>query len=222
MVDLADVAQRNREGIAALFDAATTPTAERRAFLAAAAATTGCRLAGAERAARVLEPAVLPLLAVTAWRRGNPVAAFGLLAGAVGQAEKNRRPSRPSALGVAAVAANHAAYIWPMRRLSPDAFGVGLRAVVWASGMGWAASQSAKLLPAVATAGAAVATTSTLAGRAPRDTRAAGGLSHGANLLLASEALTCLRERGRVVAGAEQALHCVGHLLVLDGLLARA
>ena len=41
--------------------------------------------------------------------REEPAVGAGVVAGAIGQVEKVRRLTRPSALGVAAVTANHAA-----------------------------------------------------------------------------------------------------------------
>ena len=65
--------------------------------------------------------------------REEPAIGAGVAAGAIGQVEKARRLTRPSALGVAAVTANHAAYAWSLYRRGArnDALGWGLRAAAW-------------------------------------------------------------------------------------------
>ena len=67
--------------------------------------------------------------------REDPAVGAGILAGVIAQVEKARTLTRPSALGVAALTANHAAYAWSLYRRGArnDALGWGLRAAAWLS-----------------------------------------------------------------------------------------
>ena len=139
--------------------------------------------------------------------------------------EKARTLTRPSALGVAALTANHAAYAWSLYRRGArnDALGWGLRAAAWGAGV--AATRSQPTSAAVAVGGAAVLATSALAGDPVLRTDAGKGMSHGANVLVAAEALTALRaalkqrkHKARLVCTAETGALVIGHLLLIDGL----
>ncbi len=156
--------------------------------------------------------------------REEPAIGAGVAAGAIGQVEKARRLTRPSALGVAAVTANHAAYAWSLYRRGArnDALGWGLRAAAWGAGI--AATRTQPTAAAVAVGGAAVLTTSAMAGDPALRTDAGKGMSHGANLLVAAEGLTALRatlkqrkRRARLVRAAEAGALVIGHLLLIDG-----
>ena len=127
--------------------------------------------------------------------REEPSVGAGVVAGAIGQVEKARTLTRPSVLGVAAVTASHAAYAWSLYRRGArnDARGWGLRAIAWAAAL--VATRKQPTQTAVALGGAAVLTTSALAGDPRLRTDATKGLSHGANLLVAAEGLTALRAR---------------------------
>ena len=165
----------------------------------------------------------------------EPAVVAGVLAGAIAQVEKARTLTRASALGVAAVTANHAAFAWSLYRRGArnDALGWGLRAAAWGAGV--SATRKESTAAAVAVGGAAVLSTSALAGDPALRTDAGKGISHGANLLVAAEGLTALRaalaqrKRGmrkhvvkkqgaRLVVAAEAGALAVGHLLLLDGL----
>lgn len=160
----------------------------------------------------------------------EPAVVAGVVAAAIAQVEKARTLTRPSALGVAAVMANHAAYAWSLYRRGArnDALGWGLRAAAWGAGV--AATRTRPTAAAVAVGGAAVLTTSVLAGDPALRTEAGKGISHGANLLVVAEGLTALRaalvqqNRGkrkqgaRLVGAAEAGALVVGHLLLIDGL----
>ncbi|MBS5996661.1 hypothetical protein [Corynebacterium sp.] len=162
--------------------------------------------------------------------REEPAVGAGVLAAAIGQVEKARTLTRPSALGVAAVTASHAAYAWSLYRRGArnDALGWGLRAAVWGAGV--AATRKEPTAAAVRVGGAAVLTTSAVAGDPALRTDAGKGISHGANLLVAAEGLTALRaalaqhyrgkrkQGARLVGAAEAGALAVGHLLLLDGL----
>ena len=159
--------------------------------------------------------------------REEPAVGAGVLAGAIAQVEKARTLTRPSVLGVAAVTASHAAYAWSLYRRGArnDALGWGLRAAAWGAGV--AATRTQPTAAAVAVGGAAVLVTSALAGDPALRTDAGKGMSHGANLLLASEALTVLNPaeqrqdaglRGRVLDAAQSAAQTVGLVLLVDGL----
>lgn len=162
--------------------------------------------------------------------REEPAVGAGVVAGAIGQVEKARTLTRPSVLGAAAVTASHAAYAWSLYRRGArnDALGWGLRAAVWVAGV--AATRKEPTAAAVAVGGAAVLTTSAVAGDPALRTDAGKGISHGANLLVAAEGLTALRaalaqqyrgkrkQGARLVGAAEAGALAVGHLLLLDGL----
>ena len=160
----------------------------------------------------------------------EPAVDTAVLAGVLAQVEKTRRLTRPSVLGVAAVAASHAAYAWSLYRRGArnDALGWGRRAAAWGAGV--AAARTQPTAAAVAVGGAAVLTTSALAGDPALRTDAGKGMSHGANLLVAAEGLTALRaalaqqyrskrkQGARLVGAAETGALVVGHLLLIDGL----
>ena len=157
--------------------------------------------------------------------REDPAVGAGILAGVIAQVEKARTLTRPSALGVAALTANHAAYAWSLYRRGArnDALGWGLRAAAWGAGV--AATRSQPTSAAVAVGGAAVLATSALAGDPVLRTDAGKGMSHGANVLVAAEALTALRaalkqrkHKARLVCAAETGALVIGHLLLIDGL----
>lgn len=157
--------------------------------------------------------------------REEPAVGAGILARVIAQVEKARTLTRPSALGVAALTANHAAYAWSLYRRGArnDALGWGLRAAVWGAGV--AATRSQPTAAAVAVGGAAVLATSALAGDPALRTDAGKGIGHGANLLVAAEALTALRaalkqrkHKARLVRAAEAGALVIGHLLLIDGL----
>lgn len=248
-----DFLARTEEGTAALTRAVSetfadvtdparrTPRGWRRfAYLALGESTVWSRLFGWKKAHAVTSAPLLPLLAAEAQ---DPILSPALLAGAVGQAEKSRRLHRPSLLGVAGVTASHAAYSWVLYRHGArnDARGWGLRAIAWVAAIVAARKQPTRT--AVAVGGAAVLTTSALAGDPRLRTDATKGLSHGANLLVAAEGLTALRARlsfaesqqktrilkknkkqakptkaARVVGAAEAGAFALGHFLLVDAL----
>ena len=155
----------------------------------------------------------------------EPAVDTAVLAGVLAQVEKTRRLTRSSVLGVAAVAASHAAYAWSLYRRGArnDALGWGLRAAAWGAGV--ASTRSQPTSAAVAVGGAAVLATSALAGDPALRTDAGKGMSHGANLLVAAEGLTALRaalqqrkRKVRLVRAAEAGTLILGHLLLIDGL----
>ena len=155
----------------------------------------------------------------------EPAVDTAVLAGVLAQVEKTRRLTRPSVLGVAAVAASHAAYAWSLYRRGArnDALGWGLRAAAWGAGV--ASTRSQPTSAAVAVGGAAVLATSALAGDPALRTDAGKGIGHGANLLVAAEGLTALRaalkqrkRKVRLVRAAEAGTLILGHLLLIDGL----
>ncbi|MGV0400191.1 hypothetical protein ACUY20_07520 [Corynebacterium segmentosum] len=241
-----DFLARTEEGAAALTRAVSetfadvtdparrTPRGWRRfAYLALGESTVWSRLFGWKKAHAVTSAPLLPLLAAEAQ---DPTLSPALLAGAVGQAEKSRRLHHPSFLGVAGVSASHAAYSWVLYRRGArnDARGWGLRAMAWAAAL--LATRKQPTRTAVAVGGAAVLTTSALAGDPRLRTDATKGLSHGANLLVAAEGLTALRARiaaagsqkdkkhakpskaARAVGAAEAGALALGHFLLVDAL----
>ena len=155
---------------------------------------------------------------------------MGLIAAAVGQAAKygaGLSPAQPTALGVASVSAQYAAFAWQLRESRNDATGWALRAGAWAAGVALARTRSERLATPIA--GVPAAALSALAGDpALRAADATQGLSHGANLLLASEAATVARTRaaqlpavGKLLAAGQSAAQTVGLVLLVDGLARR-
>ncbi|WP_237791610.1 hypothetical protein [Corynebacterium accolens] len=248
-----DFLARTEEGTAALTRAVSetfadvtdpdrrTPRGWRRfAYLALGESTVWSRLFGWKKAHAAASAPLLPLLAAESQ---DPTLSPALLAGAVGQAEKSRRLHHPSFLGVAGVSASHAAYSWVLYRRGArnDARGWGLRAMAWAAAL--LATRKQPTRTAVAVGGAAVLTTSALAGDPRLRTDATKGLSHGANLLVTAEGLTALRARlsfaesqqktrilkknkkqakptkvARAVGAAEAGAFALGHFLLVDAL----
>lgn len=243
----AEMAQRNREGMRALRACLTAAGAEvdRGVFLAVASAGGAARLSGNERATSFAETLVLPSLCGGVFRsqragantqtrvRHRGTLLIALAGGGVSRAAKNSRITRPSAWAIAATTAVYAGLsqeLW-RRGARADVYGASLRAGAWVTGCGLAAARAPKLLSAVAIAGAAAATTSTLAGA---DSLRRGqpiatqGMSHGANLLLAAEAVSLLRAvvcgenretaASRVLAAGECGVQAIGAMLLIDGL----
>lgn len=152
-----------------------------------------------------------------------PETRVGLIAASLGQAAKR---GEPTTFGVTCVSVQYAFFAWALRGARNDAAGWGLRAGAWAAGVALARSRGERLATAVA--GIPAAALSALAGDEKlRADQATQGLSHGANLLLASEALTVLNPaeqrqdaglRGRVLDAAQSAAQTVGLVLLVDGL----
>lgn len=152
-----------------------------------------------------------------------PETRVGLIAASLGQAAKR---GEPTVFGVACVGAQYASFAWALRDARNDAAGWALRAGAWAGGIALAHSRSERLATAVA--GIPAAALSALAGDEKlRADKATQGMSHGANLLLASEALTVLNPaeqrqdaglRGRALDAAQSAAQTVGLVLLVDGL----
>lgn len=151
----------------------------------------------------------------------SPETRVGLIASAVGQAAKrgkNGQPAKPTALGVACVTAQYGAFAWQLRGARNDATGWGLRVGAWAAGISLARTRSERLATAVA--GIPAAALSALAGDpALRAAESTQGISHGANLLLASEAATVA---GKLLAAGQSAAQTVGLVLLVDGLARKA
>lgn len=155
-----------------------------------------------------------------------PETRVGLIAASLGQVAKR---GAPTTFGVMCVSAQYASFAWALRGARNDAAGWGLRAGAWAAGVALSRSRGERLATAVA--GIPAAALSALAGDEKlRVDEATQGLSHGANLLLASEALTVLNPaeqrqdvglRGRALDAAQSAAQTVGLVLLVDGLSRR-
>lgn len=232
---------RTKRGTEALLASVTAARCEpeRAGYLAAGVAAGIARGMGRSCASTPLRLILPPLLSGTVLRstrapRDKVVLLAGLGAGWVGETEKCRTQFQPSALGIAAVAGQHLAYVMSLMRRGTrlSRVSAGSRLVVWVSGVGVAAYRrkgGVPLVPAAATAGLLAATTSALAedralqnGSVPRQ-----GVDHGANLVLASEGLTLVRAVvGPRQGVAGQALDAgitvsavIGHLLLVDALM---
>lgn len=226
---LADIIARTEEGGAALVRAVAVAHSNpaRVAFLATATANVVAELAGAKKVSQYTSTAVMPLLILS-----EPLTVGYALSGftaAVGQWEKAARPDNPSTCGVLCVSAQHVDYI---ARLDPQRARVAplvgaAYAGVWSAGSLLAATRSRAHLPAVALGGAVVTAMAAMAQnprlRAHPSTQ---GVSHGANLVLASEGITFAKNLlprkatllRRAAGAAEAGLFAVGHLLLRDGL----
>ena len=155
-----------------------------------------------------------------------PETRVGLIAASLGQAAKR---GAPTTFGVMCVSAQYASFAWALRGARNDAAGWGLRAGAWAAGL--ALSRTRGERRATAIAGIPAAALSALAGDpALRAAESTQGISHGANLLLASEALTVLNPaeqrqdvglRGRALDAAQSAAQTVGLVLLVGGLSRR-
>ena len=152
----------------------------------------------------------------------SPETRVGLIAASLGQAAKR---GEPTVFGVACVGTQYASFTWALRGARNDALGWGLRAGAWATGIALARSRGERLASAVA--GVPAAALSALAGDpALRATEATQSISHGANLLLASEAATVvagtraaqLPAVGKLLAAGQSAAQTVGLVLLVDGL----
>ena len=152
---------------------------------------------------------------------------MGLIAASLGQAAKR---GEPTTFGVTCVSVQYASFAWALRGARNDAVGWGLRAGAWAAGIALSRTRGERLATAVA--GIPAAALSALAGDEKlRANQATQGLSHGANLLLASEALTVLNPveqrqdaglRGRALDAAQSAAQTIGLVLLVDGLVRKA
>ena len=152
-----------------------------------------------------------------------PETRVGLIAASLGQAAKR---GAPTTFGVTCVSAQYASFAWALRGARNDAVGWGLRAGAWAAGIALSRTRSERLATAVA--GIPAAALSALAGDEKlRANQATQGLSHGANLLLASEALTVLnpveqRQDAGLRGRALDAAQTIGLVLLVDGLVRKA
>lgn len=156
-----------------------------------------------------------------------PETRVGLVAASLGQAAKR---GKPTTFGVTCVSVQYASFARALRGARNDALGWGLRAGAWAAGLALSRTRGEHLATAVA--GIPAAALSALAGDEKlRANQATQGISHGANLLLASEALTVLNPaeqrqdagpRGRVLDAAQSAAQTVGLVLLVDGLARKA
>lgn len=152
-----------------------------------------------------------------------PETRVGLIAASLGQAAKR---GEPTTFGVTCVSVQYASFAWALRGARNDAVGWGLRAGAWAAGLALSRARGERFATAIA--GIPAAALSALAGDpALRAAESTQGLSHGANLLLASESLTVLNPaeqrqdaglRGRVLDAAQSAAQTVGLVLLVDGL----
>ncbi|WP_293771901.1 hypothetical protein [uncultured Corynebacterium sp.] len=214
-----DALDRTAEGTRALLGAMSSPRA---AALVPGAVASVARLTGHTRLADAASLAILPTLAAATVRADSALAA-GVALGAAAQWEKSHH-DRPTALGIAGVSAPHFMYarrLWA-RGARNDALGWALRAGVVAAGLALADRADRAMMAGVGIGGAAVATSSALAGDPElRRTPATQGVPHGANLLMASEGLTFLRTKAdhSLLAAADVAAQAIGHVLLVDGLL---
>lgn len=224
--------------IASIAAARTEP--ERLAFLALNDATTLATVFGWQKVLSVTQPMTLPMLLGTVARTSRLAQEKALLAGAitgatVAQTGKRTDPENPTAAATVAAAAQHAGYGLAVRDaydVAPSGVGVALRGGLVAAGLGLAALRNRAILPATVAGGAALAYASDLADdpKIRRGNAHAEGLGHGANLVLAAEALTLVRatllkgRRGvgaRLVEATATSLSNLGQMLIVDGVARR-
>ena len=224
--------------IASLAAARTEP--ERLAFVALNDATTLATVFGWRKVLSVTQPLTLPMLLGTVARATRPPGEKALLAGALtgataAQTGKRIDPDNPTGVATVGAAAQHAGYGLAVRTaydVAPSGVGVALRGGLVAAGLGLAAWRNRAILPATAAGGAALVYANELANdpRIRRGNAHAEGLGHGANLVLAAEALTLVRatllksRRGigaRLVEVTATSLSNLGQMLIVDGVARR-
>lgn len=230
--------RRTKQGSRALIAGLRRAEPERLAFLAVGESVAWARLFQWDRADKGLSRAVTPVLALSLARlpriRSTGYLAGALAAGSVGQWVKTRGLARPSALGVAGVSGHYAGYacaLWHAgARPTPTMAAVGGAAVL--GGTIAAAAKSPAHVPVVLIGGTCAALNAALADDPSfREINApvqAQGLSHGANLLMVSEAATFARALTtpgtwgfRGLGAAEAAAHYLGSFLLFEGLARR-
>lgn len=225
-----DFSLRTQEGTVALIRSleVTKTSPFRTAYLATAGINVAAELVGAQKVAQVANTALLPLLALS-----KPLTAENAIyaiAGAIGQWEKARSPQAPSAGGVMCTITPHVSYLAGIAKHTKLTINPAVGAAyagVWGAGTLLAATASRAHVGAVALGGAVVSGMAAAA----QDPRlranvATQGVSHGANLVLASEGITfaknLLKPRAkmlkRLASSAEAALFATGHMLLSDGL----
>lgn len=226
----ADIVQRTAEGAQALRRSVEVARRNpvRAAFLSTAAVNVIAELAGAHKTARVANTALLPLLAAS-----SPItatSAMAALAGAVGQWHKAVHAKEPTLVGVGGTIAPHVNYLAGLARhgvTSVDKTLMGVYSGVWAVGTALAACTSRAHTPAVAAGGIVVVSNAALAQNPVlRENTTTQGVSHGGNLLMASEGLTFVKNLlpakaallKKAANAAEAGLFAVGHLLTSDSL----
>lgn len=225
-----DFSLRTQEGAVALVRslAAMQSSPFRTAYVATAAVNVSAELVGAQKVAQVANTALLPLLALS-----KPLTADSVvfaIAGAVGQWEKAQDPQNPKVGGVISTITPHVGYLADIAKrtkLSITPQVAGIYAGVWGAGTLLAAAASRQHLGAVALGGAVVSTVAAAA-QDPRlrATVSTQGVSHGANLVLASEGITFAKNLlspkakflKRLANSGEAALFATGHMLLSDGL----
>ena len=214
---------------------------ERAVALAAVDVAGAAKLFDWRGVSRVVEPAVLPLIGGAVLRSRKPLGqrlenAAALAGGAVAQWGKSAGPDKGSALATAGVITQYGAYAATLAGdlgAKPKFTGAAVRGALLASGAAVAAAKNRKLVAPTLLGGAAMVYATEVANDPKIRAHGTGhtpGISHGANLLVASEALTLVRgtflqgKRGfgaRSVEAGALVLSSLGHLLLTDGLARR-
>lgn len=220
--------------LASLKVAAEEP--ERAGFFIAHDVAFVARLCGWQRVLTVTEPLILPMLAGSVLRSertgGKKVGISTALAvGTANQLAKTESPEHATAAATAAKIAQYGAYGLAVR----GTFGSGLRPLGFAAragltsaGVVLAAWKNPKVAWVTALGGAAMSWATELADDPKiRDGNShAEGVGHGANLMVAGEALTLIRAtllKGRTGFGvrateaAAGSLSALGQMLIVDG-----
>lgn len=214
---------------------------ERAVALAAIDVAGMAKIFGWRRVSRVVEPAILPLIGGAVLRSAKPLGqklenAAALAGGAVAQRGKSADPATASPAAIAGVITQYGAYAATLAGdmgAKPAFPGASARGALVASGAAVAASRNRDLVAPTLLGGAAMVYSTEVAND-PKITAYGNthteGISHGANMLVASEALTLIRgtflkgRRGpgaRAVEAGALVLSSLGHLLVTDGLIRR-
>lgn len=228
-------AEKTKMGLEALFASVSKVTSEpeRAAFAVAADVAAMARLFRWNRISDWVEPVVLPLLVGTVLRSDTESAEKVALTGALASAATNRAGkvkdvTSPSAVATAASVGTYAGYAGALRRQNPRlSKGALVRAGVVLGGAVIAYRRNRDVIPATLLGGAAMVYATDLA-QDPKISEYGNihteGVSHGANLLVASEVLTGLQAVGvknRLVDATASLLSSIGHMLLVDGLARR-
>lgn len=235
--------QKTARGFEALVASAAKSTSEpeRAVAIGAAGLATAAKAFNWRGVSRVVEPAILPLLGGAVVRSRKPLGqkmenAVALAGGAVGQWGKSANPEHAGSAATAGVIAQYVGYAATLAGetgAKPTPLGAGARGALVASGAVVASQKNRALVAPTLLGGSAMIYATEIANDpkiSAHGNTHTEGIGHGANLLVASEALTLMRGtflRGKSGFGARAleagalGLSSVGHLLLTDGLMRR-
>lgn len=204
-----NVVDETIRGAQAFIAAATRPEVERLAAVIAHDTAFVSRLFGWKKVGKVAETCMYPLLAGAIIRSPKKAGALALAGSFVSEQQKSANPREASWLGIAGGVAQYVGYALELRHARPRKLGLAVRGALVAAGVLTRPNKAATTL-----VGAPMAYATELANDpALKRSTETEGLSHGANLLVASEAATALGWRLPAMS-----LSFIATLLLIDGL----